>query len=267
MSMKKIFFIAIPIILSFAGCSKGGGGNNNQPPCTSVSGVRATASATTIEKGQTLSFQTPVLSNVTFAWTIPGGTTVNAASGSVTNIDFANEGWYYLTATNTCSQTKKDSFYVDVTIPQGSATCTPAANSVSYTAAGHQSGTFTSIHQGESAVNTYEFIASGPTAGDFTIFFHSSYKNNNQPPDGVYTTGTFNANGLPSFGANDLDKVFVIMITYWPTTIYYRSTPGQKVYVSRTGGKMKVTICDMPMAGSSNGTPYSTNMTLSATEQ
>ena len=240
-------------------------GNNNQ--CASMTTVKATASSATIEKGQTLSFQSPALSGVTYKWQTPGGTQITSADGTISNVDFNNEGWFYMEAKNNCNEIKKDSFFVDVIIPQGTPSCSPANNAISFSAANHTASSFTSVSHGETGVpdDAYRLQASGG-GNDLTIAFHPSFKNNKQPENGVYTTGTFNANGNPSFGTNDYDKVFVVDITYSPSTIYYRSNPNQKVYISRTNGKLKASICNMSFAGSSSGTPYATDITFAIVE-
>jgi hypothetical protein len=256
-------FIFVAALLT--GCSKGGD-TTPQPQCTALTGLKATTAAATVEKGKPLTFSASITSGLNYVWKTPAGATVVTASGGVQSADFADEGWYYLEAKNSCSQSARDSVYIDVSVPQGTAGCSPATNSISFTAANHQPGTFTTVTQGEnpSIPNIYQLEASGGR-NDFSIRFHPSYKNNKQPESGVYTTG--NWNNSPAHGAKDFDVVFITNITYSPSTIVYRSVPGQKLYVTRVNGKMKVTACDMALTGSSNGTPYSTNATFSVTEQ
>ena len=235
--------------------------------CASVATIKA-ISASSIEKGQNLAFQADNVSGVSYLWKVPGGGTVTTSAGTVQNVDFSHEGWFYLEAKNTCNEVKKDSFYLDVTIPQGNAVCAPAENSISFSAAIHTNSTFTNITQGETGISNDAYMMYAWGGGnELEISFHPSYKNNKQPENGVYTTGQFNANGLRTFSDKDFDKVFVTDITYSPTTILYKSVPNQKVYVTRVNGKLKATVCNMAMAGSSNGTPYSTNITLSITEK
>lgn len=269
--MKLLALPALTIALLFTfSCSKKS--DDTATPvvnkCASLGTIKASSSASTIEKGQTLSFQANSLEGVTYKWKVPGANDINASSGSIQSIDFANEGWYYLLANNDCKEIKEDSFFVDVKIPTGVPGCTPTENTISFTAQNHSTGTFTNVSQGESQIanDAYKMLAWGG-GNELTISFHPSYKNNKQPEDGVYTTGTFSASGYPAFGEKDFDKIFIVDITYTPTTIYYRSTPNQKVYISRVNGKMKATVCNIPMAGSSNGTPYSTNMSFSVKEQ
>ncbi|MEJ8756975.1 hypothetical protein WG947_08215 [Pontibacter sp. H259] len=267
-------FLALPtltiaLLFTFA-CSEKG--DDPAAPavekCASLTTIKATSSATTIEKGQTLNFQAQSVEGVTYKWKIPGANELTTNTGSVQNIDFTNEGWFLLHASNSCKEIKKDSFFVDVKIPAGVPGCTPTPNTISFTAENHKTGTFTTITQGESQIaNDAYYMRANGGGNELSIAFHPSYKNNKQPEDGVYTTGTFSATGYPSFGEKDFDKVFIVDITYSPSTIYYRSTPGQKVYISRVNGKMKATVCNIPLTGSSNGTPYATNMSLSVTEQ
>ena len=268
--MKNTFY-PILFIVVFIGCKKGTDPAPVPVPeikCTSVTSIKATPAVTTIEKGQNLSFQADNLSGVSYTWKLPGGGTLTTAAGSVQNVGFGHEGWFYLEAKNTCNEIKKDSFYLDVTMPQGTGTCTPVENSISFSAANHTNSSFTNITQGETGITNDAYMMTAWGGGnELAISFHPSYKNNKQPENGVYTTGEFNANGNRVFAENDLDKVFVTNITYSPTTILYKSVLNQKVYITRVNGKLKATICSMAMAGSSNGTPYNTNVTLSITEK
>lgn len=268
--MKSSFFLVLIAFTALTSCSKGGGGNNNPGPnCTAVSGATASGSAASVAKGQPFTYSATSLSNVTYSWTLPGGGTSTTASTTINAVDFSNEGWYVVTVGNSCAQTKKDSVYLDVTIPQGTAPCTPTNNQISYSNPAHQTGTFNNISIGEnpSIPGIYEMTAwgTGPGTSSLTLTFHPSYKNNNQPPNGVYTTGTY-VNNLPHFGPTDFDKVFVTVITYTPGTILYKADVGGKVYFSRVGGKMVATICGIPMSGNMSGTPFTTNMTLAVTE-
>jgi hypothetical protein len=261
----SLLFLATTFL---AACSKGSDNNTPEPQCTALTGLKATAAAATVEKGKPLTFTASISSGLTYTWKTPAGATVTTASGGVQSADFSDEGWYRLEAKNGCNQTAKDSVYVDVTLPQGNASCSTTDNTITFTAAGHQGGTFTSITQGEnpSIANIYELKAWGGR-NEFNVVFHPSHKNNKQPENGVYTTGTWSATNYPAFGERDYDKIYITNITYSPTTIYYRSAPGQKLYVTRVNGKLKVTACDMALTGSSNGTAYSTNTTFSVTEQ
>ena len=265
--MRKLSaVILLTTTILFVSCKKGGDspGDNNQ--CVSMSTIKATPSSATIEKGQTISFQSPTVNLVTYKWQTPAGTVIRTAEGNVSNIDFTNEGWYYLEARNNCNETKQDSFYLDVTMPQGTASCSPGDNAIDFTAPNHQASHFTTVRQGETGVvNDYRLEASGGT-NDFTILFHPSYKNNKQPENGVYTTGPYNQFGNGIYGPTDYDRVYVIDITYIPTTIYYKSIPNQKVYITRINGKMKATICNMSFTGSSSGTPYATEITSAVIE-
>jgi len=258
---------AIAILSMVVACKKGGGdpppGNN----CASLVSIKASPSSTSIEKGKTVSFQTTLISGVIYRWQTPGGLVIASASGELRNIDFNNEGWFLVEATNNCNETKKDSFYLDVTMPQGTPSCAPAGNAISFTAANHPASSFTTVAHGETGIpnDSYRLQASGG-GNDLTIAFHPSFKNNKQPENGVYTTGTFNSNWNPMYTSTDFDKVFIVNITYSPTTIYYRSNPNQQVYITRINGKLKATICNMSFAGSSNGTPYTSDITFAVVE-
>ena len=94
--------ILLTTTILFVSCKKGGDspGDNNQ--CVSMSTIKATPSSATIEKGQTISFQSPTVNLVTYKWQTPAGTVIRTAEGNVSNIDFTNEGWYYLEARNNC---------------------------------------------------------------------------------------------------------------------------------------------------------------------
>jgi len=260
--------ILLTTTIFIVSCKKGGDkppDNNNE--CVSISNIKATPSATTIEKGQHISFQSPIVQGVSYRWQTPGGIVLGTYNGELHNVDFNNEGWFYLEATNNCNEVKKDSFYLDVTMLQGTPSCSPANNAISFSAPIHPASSFTIVRHGETGIpnDAYRLEASGG-GNELTIGFHPSYKNNMQPENGVYSTGTWYGSGNMSFSSIDYDKVYIVNITYSPTTIYYKSNPDQKVYITRVNGKMKATICNMAFTGSSNGTPYSTDMTFSVVE-
>ncbi len=264
--MKKMNFgFACLMLLALISCSK-----NDTPikNCTTVSSIAVTKPAATIGAGETISLQASSRADVSYLWTIPGRNTKSTATAEIENIDFTNEGWWYFSATNTCNEAKKDSFYLDVKVPQGTPPFAPTADYINLTAVNHQSGPVTTIAFRASSIpgDPYNFGASGGY-NDLQVLFHPSYYDYNLPEDGVYTTIPFSATNAPKHGEKDFDKVFITMFSYSPTTILYRSVPGQKVYVSRVNGKFRISICDMALVGTSQGTAYSTNMTASATEK
>ena len=240
------------------GCSKG-----NQNACPSLSDVTSSVSANSIEKGQQLTLQATNLSGVSYQWNLPGSNSLNAAYGNIASVDFRYEGWYYLTLTTNCNQFRKDSHYVDVKVPQGSSPCSVPDNTISFSANG-ANGSFTSVTTGETMPNDYRMIASGG-GNDFSLVFHPSYKNNNQPEDGIYTTGTFSGTNI-LFEPFELDKVFIMNITYSPTQILYRSVPNQKVYITRVNGKMRATLCSLTLTGSGVVYSYSPKVNAMITE-
>lgn len=256
--------MAICSFLVLGSCSKNApetGADN----CAKVSSVSVTRPANTnMAVGDTLKLNANSIDAVSYNWVIPGEQPITTATGKVDTLNFTNEGWVYFTATNSCNQVKKDSFYLDISLPQGNPSCSLTDNFLSLTAENHSSGALTTVGFEESVVQG-TFGASGGK-NELDVQFHTAYGNNNLPEEGIYTTGTF-VNNLPKFGAKDFDKVFIVLITYSPTTIYYKSVPGQKVYVKRVNGKLKVSICDMALQGSSQGVAYNTNMSVSATAQ
>jgi hypothetical protein len=260
--MKKLT-ASLSIVLLLIACSKEEKAPENT--CPALTTVTSSVSAATVQKGQAISFQATNVTGITYQWTIPGSTSVTTSSGNIASADFTNKGWYYLVISNNCNQSRKDSFYVDVTMPQGTAACSPTNNTITFSENG-SNGTLTSIVQGESGIpNEYRMYAWGG-GNDFSLIFHPSYKNNNQPKDGIYTTGTFNGNS-PSFGTTDIDKVFIVNITYSPLQVFYKSIPNQKIYVSRVNGKMRVTICSLGLTGTTGGTTYTPTINAMITEQ
>jgi hypothetical protein len=267
--MRKLSALTLTTTAIFVISCKKGGDNppENNIKCASLSAIKATASNTTIEKGQHISFQSPTVQGVTYRWQTPGGMVFGTDDGELYNVDFNNEGWFYLEATNNCNEVKKDSFYLDVTMQQGSAPCSPANNSINFTAGDHPASSFITVSHGETGIpnDAYRLHASGG-GNDLTIAFHPSYKNNKQPENGVYTTSPFVSNWNIAFLANDYDKVFITNVTHSPTTITYKSNPYQKLYVTRINGKLKVSVCNMTFTDSSKGAPYVTDITFAAVE-
>lgn len=259
-------------LLSFLSLFYACGPKTNDAPqnqCTSVTNIKANASVTVIENGKPFNFTADSAKGLSCTWQIPGLSASSKFTNTIPAVSFANEGWYKVEVQNTCGQIKKDSFYLDVTMPQGSPLCSPGNNTITYSAPNHTNGTFTTIQISPSSIPNDVFTFNAYGAGtDFTIKFHPKYRTNNVlPEDGVYTTGTFTSNAGGPFGEYDLDKIYIVAITYSPATIYYKSEANRKIYVSKVNEKLKVTFCDLPFTGSSNGTPYSTNISLSATVQ
>lgn len=267
---KRLIYTALSAAV-LSGCSK----QNNEkvdseiPPaqCSSLTGIKVNVSSTVLEKGQPLAFSASFANGLIFSWKTPAGRTVTSATSSIQNIDFADEGWYVLEVKNNCNQSIKDSVFVDVKVPQGEAPCSPFDNTVAFSAT-HPGGTFTNVTQGESGIqNDAYWLNAWGGGNEFSVAFHPSYKNNNQPENGIYTTGTYNSNGNFQFGTKDYDKVFVTNITYSPSTINYKAAPGQKVYVTRVNGKLKVILCPMSFTGTFNGSTYYGLVAVSVTEQ
>lgn len=256
-------------LLSFLSLFYACGPKTNDAPqnqCTSVTNIKANASVTVIENGKPFNFTADSAKELSCTWQIPGLSASSKFTNTIPAVSFTNEGWYKVEVRNTCGEIKKDSFYLDVTMPQGTLPCTIADNSITYTPANHENITFTKVQ-----VDTtygYGFLCEGvgtTTLGSSVTFrFNPIYRSQKKAPDaGVYTTRTYATGTGWAFGENDLDKVYIDIIAYGGTN-YYRALSNQNVYVSYINGKMKVSFCNLSFTGSSNTT---INSTLSATEK
>lgn len=256
-------------LLSFISTLYACGPKTNDAPqnqCTSVTNIRANAAVTTIENGKPFSFSADSAKGLTCNWQIPGLTASSKFTNSIPAISFANKGWYKVEVQNTCGQIKKDSFYLDVTMPQGTIPCSITDNYITYTPANHESVTFT-----KATVDTtygYQFLCEGvgltSLGSSVTFRFNPIYRTQKKTPDaGVYTTRTYATGTGWAFGEYDFDKVYIDIIAYGGTN-YYKALSNQNVYVSYVNGKMKVTFCNLSFTGSSNTT---INSSLSATEK
>jgi hypothetical protein len=165
-----------------------------------------------------------------------------------TNIEKKHEGWYYLSVSYPECTTHFDSIYITVKNKPGTAPCTPANNTV----------TFSSIPDLDPASVSWRFdnswnrkslVARGPFGyPDLDIYFNA-YWNTREPEDGEYNVVSMSATGgYPPY------TVF-ISATY--TSIYFQSSAG-KVYVSHQNDKIQATFCNVELSGSNGGPSYKT---------
>ena len=243
--MKIIFYSLLAIVL-FVSCDKING--NNADECDNIKQVRIDAT-TDLDYGQTLKLLLPDLGiNTYYSWTGPANFnwTGKKYEGTAT---LKNRGMYYLNISNVDCESKNDSVYIKVKLPQGVAPCTPTLNVATYNNLANDS--YTTIVKGiESSYNQFALSCSG--VGNLRVLFHQEWKTK-EPEDGIYTTIS-----SPSFGQIDYEynKVFV---TTTKSSIFWSSQPDQKVYVSHVNGKLQIKFCDLIMSGS-NGTSYTTKI-------
>jgi hypothetical protein len=266
--MKK-YYLPLVMGLAVTACKKSddtaGGG---QTPCTSMSSIRITVTAGTVQKGAPLGFSATNVAGITYNWRYPGMTApVTGTSGNIPAADFNNSGWFVVEARNSCNELYKDSVLVTVQHPQGTAPCSPADQSFSFSNT-LPAGSFTvqKMHIPSGGLLTLEGGFTG-NSNFIMLQFHPSYNLSSLPPNGVYTTVNLSAGNNPLFGTNDLDKVHIVSLPLSPFSAVFVATPGTgKLYLSREAGKLKAVVCNAPMFGSYNGTQYTPSLTCSLTQ-
>jgi hypothetical protein len=273
--MKYCFIFSLCTLFLFNSCKKSDAAQDPAAGCGTFLSVKATPSLATIAKGEKLTYNaSPTFTGgsnrvLSYNWTIPGESGRTTAMDSIVNIDYKHKGWWYVTAKNSCDgTTQKDSFYLTVTIPQGTPSCINVVNNnkISFTDYIIGTETFTNTKMRDSTLDyggneIYFGIQSNqPTNpinsafGTIVIVFHPQFKLNNLPASGIYTTTSIASNGRPIFGTNDFDKCYISYIAYNTTIgmVPYKSNPNQNIYITNQNGKLKAVFCNMVLTGTSS---------------
>jgi hypothetical protein len=273
--MKSFFIVSLCVLTIFNSCKKSDGPPNTSAACSTLLSVKATPNSTSIARGEKLMYSSTLLfggspnSAVTYIWTIPGEGVRTTASDSIVSVDYRHAGWWYAEVKNTCDGViKKDSFNLNVTIPQGIPSCNNTVNNNVFSFTGFLTGnaTFTNTKLQDAALDYnpsevyFGIQANQPTDpltnafGSIVVVFHSQYKLTNLPPSGIYTTSSVAANGHPVFGAGDFDKCYISYVAYNTTAgvVVYKSAPNQSIYITNQNGKLKAVLCNVGLTGTSS---------------
>jgi hypothetical protein len=182
-----------------------------------------------------------------YSWTGPNYFTSQEPFNVIPYAELKNEGWYYVSISNSDCNTKVDSVFVDVKLKQGTPSCNIAANTSSFNNLPNNS--YSSIQKLYDP--TYSFLslrASGTVS--MYVFFHDYWKTH-EPEDGIYET-----TNIPSFsGEPNYNKVFINTTI---SSIYFSSHEYQTVYVSHVSGKLQVRFCNLTMSGTNGASSFTT---------
>jgi hypothetical protein len=260
---KSIAFLGLVFLLTFASCTKtistttnsrtgsGGGGNPTYRPCSEFVGLKIKPVKSLI-CGEKLLISADTFDGARFDWTRPDGRE-DKDQEEIYVTDKANiyhRGWYKLwIGYNTCKAII-DSIYVDVKLPQGTPSCSPANNSASYSnGISIPTKNFNTIVSNGNVIEGYNGL------GDFKLTFHGYWKSVKLEPGIYYTTH------YSGIGEKDgMDKIYIE--DRYANERWY-GEENKPVYVSYVGGKLTITLCNIPIrATTSNGSAL--NSTVSA---
>jgi hypothetical protein len=173
------------------------------------------------------------------------------------NVKLNTRGWYYVRLSAMNSNCEKiDSVFVNVTMPQGTAPCSLATNSISYSNMGTSpiSSVQKTVSQG------VKMLVAHSSSGDVSLQFHP-YWQNAEPIDGVYDITT---NAIRSQTDNGAHEIYMSAVA---SSIFFQgNTAGQKVYISHVNGKLQAKFCNISMSGN-NGMSWTTQISGNLIEQ
>jgi hypothetical protein len=255
--MKPIHLLLfIAIITSSTSCIKSLTDDDDEN-CAAIHHVTITANGPVTMGNDIMVSAVEVPGSAYYSWSGPNNFQDYSPSFTMES-KLSNEGWYYLSVSNSACPTKYDSVYIDVKLKQGTAPCTISNNTADYSTLSDD--LFTQVRRKiDPSLNLFKLEASGgASSGDLEIFFHP-YWRNREPEDGIYKT-----TNTPTLSTSDgnYNKVFISTVK---SSIYWSSNDDYDVYVSHIGNKLQVRLCNVRLGGY-NGTSYNTNISSSVTE-
>ncbi len=239
------------IILS--SCLKSTGDDN--PICQKISTAKITVSKTTFFAGEEIRLSTVDGANIDYSWhhSVVPGVLGLYSSYVVSSCSKADEGWFYMSASNRdCSTPKYDSVFIKVINKPVTAPCSPVNNKVDFGSI--PDITFSSATWSLDAVYNSRNLSGYKGQGypDINVYFHH-YWNNKEPEDGEYSL-----NNVPSFEGGNVYQVY--LASHYGINWY--SAGNGKVYVSHVNGKIQATFCNVTFSG--NGSSFTGTGRLTA---
>ncbi len=267
--MKKTFLFPVLHILLFLACialfsckkdSPSDDDNNNNDDnadlCTRLAAVKAHPVAV-VATGQPIEISVDSLAGADYYWTGPGYYESYDQNNVITDYaDYTYRGWYYVRISHEGCTSRFDSVYVDVKLPQGAPSCTPANNTATFNGGvllGDQEFYFVSF---ENVLGDYE-VTGNSSNGDINLKF-SAYWLTHDLEDGIYYTTS-----IPSLEYGDIDKVYINDVNQ---SIYWVADPDKPVYISHVNGKQRITFCGIQFSGDWGGTLYHTTVSAKITQ-
>lgn len=253
--MKNLSILSIfPVVISLmSSCKKSETAGN----CENIQKVKITGAKTSYYVGDTIWLQTNIVPLGLYSWNQTNA--LNAISSSeqvfIPYCTKNDEGWYYLNVSHPDCASHNDSVYLKVINKPVAAPCTPANNTVTFSAI--PSISFGSASWGLDPSWNYKNLQGSQSYGypDFNIYFNP-YWNDKEPEDGEYKV----SNGMVF--DNNVSTLYSVCISSTYSSIFFQAsgTDG-KVYVSHVSGKIQVSFCSLPLSGDWGGTLYRTTAT------
>ena len=180
--------------------------------------------------------------------------TSGASSITIDKIKINQSGWWKGSLTGTGCSVLVDSVYIDVKYRQGTPSCSLTDNQVSGT--GIPNTQATSIRKFfDNTWNAMSLHASGSFGSPTYTFLFNSYNGRTEPKDGLYTT-----QDIQSF--NQFQDADMIYGQCQYGSYFFKTQPGQTIYVSHVGGKLRIAMCGVKMSGD-NGNSVMVTSTFS----
>lgn len=256
--LDQVFFFSILCsVLSFS-CTKSTITNNTNTNTNPICNILDTLKCSPIDpvvKGESVYFNVGYMQGAYYTWENRAYFTKYDRDPIISEADFKDEGWYYLTVTHRdCKNFVYDSVYVDVKLKQGSPSCTPKNNF----------GDFTGVFQDQNYSNFkfakgFSSMEGGCDADNGDLMIHlSSYYATKPIEDGIYYTQS----SMPNESERDRISFYMVSqnILLYPTT-------NEPVYVSHVNGKVCVTFCNIEFSGYLGATYLSSKLSLKITEK
>src|SRR5882724_4003396 len=248
---NRLPFVAAGLccFILFGGCFKDSGSN----VCELIRNIKIYGAKTSYYVGDPVNLNTTKVPNGYFSWRKANGPydISNTNEVSISYCEKSDEGWYYLSVSNSDCTTHYDSVYISVINKPATAPCTPANNTVTFSSI--PSISFTAATWGMDGTWNCKNLHGYQSFGypDINIYFYY-YWNTREPEDGEYSI----ASGI-AFPEGLTYSVF-LATTY--SSVYFQPTGG-KVYVSHVNGKIQVSFCSVPFSGDLGGPAFTTTAT------
>jgi hypothetical protein len=237
-------FSLLILITAFTACKK------SQNTCALIREVKITGAKTLYHVGDTIQLGTGITPLALYTWY--NSNMPNQISGGpgvfIYPCSKADEGLYTLAVSNQDCATLIDSVYIQVVNDPVPAPCSPAANTVSFSAL--PDITFSTNWGIDPSWSCKNLNVNAPYGyPDFNIYFNP-YWNNLEPEDGPYTIS-------PDF--TWAVGPYSVFVTSTYESIYFEANVNSDtVYITHNNGKLQATFCQLSLTGSDGSNSFNT---------